>query len=166
MKQEKNDIEQLFKQHYNKMYNLARSFLYDVDESKDVVSEVFTHLLQEQIVLHSKSEEAYLMRCIRNRCLNLIAHKSMRDKVKHMLIDDKSILLYEEDNERVNLIMQIIDKLEPPIRKQILILRFLQEMSYQGIAEEIGVSRVTVYNHLSQAMDYIREHVNHKKGKR
>ena len=37
----KKDIEQLFRQHYAKMYNLARCILSDDDESKDVVSEVF-----------------------------------------------------------------------------------------------------------------------------
>ena len=38
----KNDIELIFKQHYMRMYRLAASILYDEDESKDVVSEVFT----------------------------------------------------------------------------------------------------------------------------
>ena len=36
------DIEQMFRRHYEKMYNLARYILSDDDESKDVVSEVFT----------------------------------------------------------------------------------------------------------------------------
>ena len=35
----------MFRQHYEKMYNLARSILSDDDESKDVVSEVFTTIL-------------------------------------------------------------------------------------------------------------------------
>lgn len=41
----KKDIEQLFRQHYAKMYNLARCILSDDDESKDVVSEVFAQIL-------------------------------------------------------------------------------------------------------------------------
>ena len=32
----KKDIEQLFRQHYAKMYNLARCILSDDDESKDI----------------------------------------------------------------------------------------------------------------------------------
>ena len=39
------DIEQLFRRHYEKMYNLARCILSDDDESKDVVSDVFTQIL-------------------------------------------------------------------------------------------------------------------------
>ena len=36
----KKDIEQLFRQHYAKMYNLARYILSDDDESKDISLQV------------------------------------------------------------------------------------------------------------------------------
>ena len=48
MKQEK-DIEQLFRRHYGKMYNLARYILSDDEESKDVVSEVFAKILADGV---------------------------------------------------------------------------------------------------------------------
>lgn len=69
----------MFRQHYEKMYNLARSILSDDDESKDVVSEVFTTILADDVVLMPESEEGFLMRSVRNRCLNLIAHKSVKE---------------------------------------------------------------------------------------
>ena len=101
----KKDIEQLFRQHYAKMYNLARCILSDDDESKDVVSEVFAQILADDVVLVPGSEDGYLMRSVRNRCLNLIAHKSVKERV----------------------------------------------------ADEVGVSKVTVFNHLSKAMDWIKK---------
>lgn len=45
MRQQQN-IERLFRSHYEAMYNLARYLLADDDESKDVVSDVFTQLLE------------------------------------------------------------------------------------------------------------------------
>ena len=47
----------MFRQHYEKMYNLASSILSDDDESKDVVSEVFTTILADDVVLMPESEE-------------------------------------------------------------------------------------------------------------
>ncbi len=47
----------MFRQHYEKMYNLARCLLSNDDESKDVVSEVFTTILADDIVLMPESEE-------------------------------------------------------------------------------------------------------------
>lgn len=38
--EQKKEIEQLFRQHYAKMYNLARCILSDDDESKDISLQV------------------------------------------------------------------------------------------------------------------------------
>ncbi len=159
MKQEK-DIERLFRQHYARMYNLARCILADDDESKDVVSDVFATLLADDVVLLPESEEGYLVRSVRNRCLNLIAHKSVRERVAKLLTDDADVILSDDADERLEQLMLLIEDLEPPIRKQIFRLRYLQERSYQEVADEVGVSKVTVFNHISQALDWIRRHMS------
>ena len=42
----KKEFEDIYRQHYARMYRLARTMLYDADESKDVVSDVFAQLLE------------------------------------------------------------------------------------------------------------------------
>ena len=153
----KKDIEQLFRQHYAKMYNLARCILSDDDESKDVASEVFAPILADDVVLMPESEEGFLMRSVRNRCLNLIAHKGVKEKVAKLLIDDTDVILSDETDKRLEQLLLLIEDLEPPIRQLIFRLRYLQEKSYQEVADEVGVSKVTVFNHLSKAMDWIKE---------
>lgn len=147
----------MFRQHYEKMYNLARYLLSDDDESKDVVSEVFTTILANNAVLMPESEEGFLMRSVRNRCLNLIAHKDVKERVTKLLIDDADVILSDKTDWRLEQLMLLIEDLEPPIRKQIFRLHYLKEMSYQEVADKVGVSTVTVFNHLSQAMDWIKE---------
>ena len=148
----------MFRQHYEKMYNLARYLLSDDDESKDVVSEVFTTILANNAVLMPEREEGFLMRSVRNRCLNLIAHKGVKERVTKLLIDDADVILSDKTDGRLEQLMLLIEDLEPPIRKQIFRLHYLKEMSYQEVADKVGVSKVTVFNHLSQAMDWIKEH--------
>lgn len=147
----------MFRQHYEKMYNIARYLLSDDDESKDVVSEVFTTILANNAVLMPESEEGFLMRSVRNRCLNLIAHKGVKERVTKLLIDDADVILSDKTDGRLEQLMLLIEDLEPPIRKQIFRLHYLKEMSYQEVADKVGVSKVTVFNHLSQAMDWIKE---------
>lgn len=147
----------MFRQHYEKMYNLARSILSDDDESNDVVSEVFTTILADDVVLMPESEEGFLMRSVRNRCLNLIAHKGVKERVTKLLIDDADVILSDKTDGRLEQLMLLIEELEPPIRKQIFRLHYLKEMSYQEVADKVGVSKVTVFNHLSQAMEWIRK---------
>lgn len=145
----------MFRQHYEKMYNLARCILGDDDESKDVVSDVFTHILADDVVLMPESEEGYLMRSVRNRCLNLIAHKAVKERVAKLLLADADVILADNMDERLEQLLLLIEELEPPIRKQIFRLRYLQEKSYQEVADEVGVSKVTVFNHLSKALDWL-----------
>lgn len=147
----------MFRQHYEKMYNLARYLLSDDDESKDVVSEVFTTILANNAVLMPESEEGFLMRSVRNRCLNLIAHKGVKERVTKLLIDDADVILSDKTDGRLEQLMLLIEDLEPPIRKQIFRLHYLKEMSYQEVADKVEVSKVTVFNHLSQAMEWIRK---------
>lgn len=101
------------------MYNLARCILSDDDESKDVVSEVFAQILADDVVLVPGSEDGYLMRSVRNRCLNLIAHKSVKERVAKLLLDDSDVILSEETDERLDRLMLLIEDLEPPIRQLI-----------------------------------------------
>ena len=157
MKQKTTDIERLFRQHYERMYRLARTILYDADECRDVVSDVFERLLREATVLLPDTEEAYLLRSVRNRCLNIIAHKGVRTRVEKMLVMDEESMISDNDDEQLDRLRDIIDHLDPPIRQRILRLRLQQEMTYQEVAQALGVSKVTVYNHLSQAIDIITQ---------
>ena len=77
-----NEIEILFRQHYNQMIQLARMMLYDDEESRDVVSEVFAALVKTDIM--PRNVENYLMTSVRNRCRNLLEHKDLcgRDEAR------------------------------------------------------------------------------------
>ena len=70
----KETMERLFKQHYAQMLRLARRMLYDDEESRDVVSEVFATLIKTMVGtdrpdIPPKNMEGYLMASVRNRCL-------------------------------------------------------------------------------------------------
>ena len=90
---------------------------------------------------------------------NQIAHKSVKERVAKLLLDDADVILSEDTNERLEQLLLLIDDLEPPIRKLIFRLRYLQDKSYQEVADEVGVSKVTVFNHLSKAMDWIKKQI-------
>ena len=83
--------------------------------------------------------------------------RQVKERVTKLLLDDVDVILSEETDERLDQLMLLIEDLEPPIRQLIFRLRYLQEKSYQEVADEVGVSKVTVFNHLSKAMDWIKE---------
>lgn len=159
------EIETLFRQHYAAMYRLARTILYDADESKDVVSDVFVRLLHNNPSVQVDKMEGYLMMAVRNRCLDVLSHKSVREQVEKLFsqeLKQRHIIARNED-ERLDRLMQYIERELPPLSQQILRLRFLQEMTYEEVAQEVGVSKVTVYNHLRQSMHRIKEYFSKNK---
>lgn len=159
------EIETLFRQHYAAMYRLARTILYDADGSKDVVSDVFVRLLHSNPSVQADKMEGYLMMAVRNRCLDVLSHKSVREQVEKLFsqeLQQRHIIARNED-ERLDRLMQYIERELPPLSQQILRLRFLQEMTYEEVAQEVGVSKVTVYNHLWQSMHRIKEYFSKNK---
>ena len=81
---EKDMIQQLFKQHYAKMYRVARTILYDEQESEDVVSDIFEHLLHGQIVLMPDTAERYLLTSVRKQCLKRLRHEGVKQHMKEL----------------------------------------------------------------------------------
>lgn len=165
----KEEFENIYRQHYAKMYRLARMMLYDADESKDVVSDIFARLLRDGEQVRSKAKmEGYLMTAVRNRCRDVINHKSMRERVEKLFLQEsmQSHIISMNDDDRLERLMQFIEAELPPLSQQIFRLRFLSEMSYEEVAQAAGVSKVTVYNHLSQSLQRIREYFEKETAKR
>ena len=156
----KEEFELIYRRHYAPMYRLARRLLYDPQESKDVVSEVFARLLRGGAMPDSGKMEGYLMTAVRNRCSDVLSHKSMRERVERLFLQEsmQSHIVSMNDDDRLERLMQFIEAELPPLSQQIFRLRFLREMSYEEVAHATGVSKVTVYNHLSQSLQRIKEH--------
>ena len=156
----KEKFEEIFRRHYPAMYRLAKTMLYDADECKDVVSEVFTRLLRGDVVPQEERIEGYLMTSVRNKCRDVLSHKDIRQRVEKLYSQEliQSQVVYINDDDRLERLMQFVEREFPPLTQQIFRLRFLREMTYEEVAQVVGVSKVTVYNHLSQSLQMIKEY--------
>lgn len=155
----KEEFENIYRQHYAKMYRLARTMLYDADESKDVVSDIFARLLREKYHPQQHQQEGYLMTAVRNRCCDVLSHKSMRERVEKLFLQESqqsNVISTNTDDDRLERLVQFVESELPPLSQQIFQLRFLRELSYEEVAQATGVSKVTVYNHLAQSLQQIR----------
>ena len=134
------DIQRLFKQHYAKMLRVARTILYDEQDSKDVVSDIFEGLLRGRTVLIPDTEERYLLTSVRNQCLKRIRHQETRLRMETASAEQPSDA--EDEDERMTDIVEFV--------------------SYEEIASSEGISRVAVWKHLSHALKEIRNRFNPK----
>ncbi len=139
------------------MTRLARTLLYDDEEARDVVSEVFSTLMKSDVA--PRNTESYLLMSVRNRCMNLLEHKSVRAKFEQAyMIEMKSEPQSTDDDDRLREVMDYAERNLTEQTLRVFRLRHLQGMKYQEIADELGISRVMVYKHLTQAMDRMKEY--------
>lgn len=178
----KETIEQLFRQHYLRMYQLARVLLKDDAASKDVVSEVFADVLDGKTQLRLDNETiasnsplpsanagSYLLVCVRHKCLNLLSRQKMKDRVHHLLKADTSpsivpleatIAEINRETDKYEAILAYMDTELTPQTRKVLDLRFRQKLKYREIATELGISEVAVYKHLAQGIRKLKQKFN------
>jgi RNA polymerase sigma-70 factor (ECF subfamily) len=141
--------------------------LYDDEESRDVVSEVFATLIKTDIM--PKNIESYLMVSVKNRCLNLLEHKEVRLRFEQAYTAEKatestsqaalaygeSASAYADQWERL---MEYARRNMTSLTLTVFQMRHLKGMKYQEIANELGISKVMVYKHLTKAMATIKNY--------
>ena len=157
-------IEKLFRQHYRQMYRLATMLLHDDAESKDVVHDIFAHLLNDPKELKEETAEHYLLTCVRNRCLNMIRSRKIQERVEHLylLVLETTILPTQCLDEELKALQKGIVQLDPPICQDIIMQHFCDGVTFKEIAFRLGVSETTVYKHLRRALHQLRTHLNNK----
>ena len=152
---DKQEFEEIFRQYYGTMFRIANRMLGDEVESKNVVSDVFAHLLNSNIALHSETLRSFLLTSVRNRCINLLVHKQKEQAVFVDLTDDAE---QKTKEEQLDELQRDIDGHMPELTQEILRLRYQRGLKYREIADTLQISEVTVYRHLSQSLEQLKEH--------
>lgn len=159
---EREVIRLLFMQHYAKMQRVARSLLYDEQESEDVVCDIFESLLSGQTVLVPGTEEQYLMVSVRNRCLKHLRHEAIVRNTDH----SQTSIVTDEDAEEDDRLTDIVEFVVSHLTEQeqrIFDLRFTKGCGYEEIAKTEGISKVAVWKHLSHVITSIKKQFNPQK---
>ena len=155
---DRREFERIFRQHYDGMFRLARRMLGDDAESKDVVSDVFAHLLKSNTDLRSDTLQVFLLTSVRNRCINLLVHRQKEQQMQKAMVVEMITPEQTAEQEQLQMLHGYIDSQLPKLSQQILRLRYQQGLKYREIADVLQVSEVTVHNHLSQSLTQLKNH--------
>lgn len=147
----------------NKLLRFALQILQDGEEAKDVLQDVFLKLWQKRDELGKvENPEAFAMRMIRNRCLDVIRSRrtvSVELVKKHNLPDEDSqesdVL---ENSDSVSLVKRIIAGL-PDLQRTVIHLRDIEQLEYDEIAETTGMKVNAIRVNLSRARKQVRDEI-------
>ena len=155
---DKQEFETVFRHHYDGMFRLAMRMLGNDAESKDVVSDVFAHLLHSGTDLRSETLQAFLLTSVRNRCINLLVHRQREQQMQKAVVVEMITPEQTAEQEQLQQLHHYIDTEMPKLSQQIMRLRYQQGLKYREIAKVLQVSEVTVHNHLSQSLRQLKDH--------
>lgn len=122
-------MERLFHDHYEQMYRFAFALLHDNEEARDVVSDVFSRLWDKQLL----PDRAYLMRSVKNACINLIARKKRDERLKRLLPLSEEKLTEEEPSRLEERWQAAVDCIDHDLTDQtasVIRLCYREGMSY------------------------------------
>ena len=155
---EEKELAALYQRHYADMLRQAMTLLNDDEDSRDAVAEIFATIARTDTVIMPKTEKPFLLRCVRNQCVNMIRKMSTRQRLSRLIT--LGTLEDENKDEGVNeeRLRRFMHQWLSPKAVTILYMRFADNMKYNEIAEALNISEAAVYKYLSQSLTTIRNH--------
>lgn len=161
--------------HLDAAWNLARWLLRDDQLAEDAVQEAYLRAFRFFDGLRGESARPWLLGIVRNACFDWMRqNRQLADQVEFDELRDSETAMesagagaatpagsgdparqweLRAQGERIN---AAIDAL-PPVYREVVVLRELEEMRYEDIARIAGVPLGTVMSRLSRARALLRE---------
>ncbi|MBR6457721.1 MAG: RNA polymerase sigma factor [Bacteroidales bacterium] len=140
------------------LYRIAYYMLESEAEAEDAVQEVYAKLWESRDSLEGVgSPKAYSIRMLKNLCLDRIRRAQFLSFPEEL--PDKAYVPGPDDTidskTRLNKVLEAIKAL-PDKQREILVLRTVEDLSYEEIAERTGINYLTCRVLLSQARSKIK----------
>lgn len=160
----------LYDRHYILLCRFANQLLNNAALAEEVVDDVIFYLWEHRQEVEIRySIRAYLMRAVRNRCLNELQLQSHREELHissflspesmdfldSLFVDNKQPLGMLLEQELEEELKRSIDELPLECRKVFYKSRFEQK-KYEEIATELGISVNTVKYHIKNALAFLQ----------
>lgn len=157
-------FEALYIRHYSNLIYFVQSYIPGIgDEARDIIADVFGHLWsnRHQITLQG-SLKAYLYTSVRNKAVDYmrkhrIKHVALTDQVYDIPLQGGSTpegtLMYKQTDAHI---ASLIERL-PPQAKLIFKMNRDEGLTYEEVAQILGLSVNSVKTHMYRALKFIKE---------
>ncbi len=153
-------FETLFHRYYPSLCLLARQYVDDDEKAEEVVQDIFVKIWSKRKELSIETSfKQYLLRSVKNQCINQLQHLKIRQKHAQKVKDDSK----ENNGTTFFIEFGLAEKIEasidslPEKRKEIFKLSREDGLKYREIAEQLGISVKTVEAQMGLALKQLRE---------
>lgn len=155
-------FERVFNLYAEDLVRYATTIVKDPDDAEDIVQHLFVSIWEKKGIPEiSTSLKSYLYRSIHNTSLNKLKQIKVKESyVAHInyvsdgLTSGANALV--EQKETAAIIEQAMNELPEQCRK-IFSMSRMEQLKYQEIADQLGLSVKTVENQMGKALKHMRE---------
>jgi RNA polymerase sigma factor (sigma-70 family) len=154
--------------HLDAAYNVARWLLRDDFSAQDAVQEAYLRAFKFFESYHGGAARPWLLGIVRNTCFTWLADRGQAGAP--IQFDEERDSEHEDEaahDSRGNPENQLIQKLDkaridraidslPPLYREVIVLRELEELSYEEIAQVVAIPIGTVMSRLARARGALR----------
>lgn len=160
-----NDNQHAYTEIYNRYSYLLHSHafikLQNREEAKDVVQELFVTLWDKRHLIQLESNlSGYLYRTLRNKTLNIIAHKKVHaahELSLQLFLDNQPVPAdYQTRDKQLTLLIESEIQSLPKKMREIFILSRKEHLSHKEISKKLNLSEKTVKNQINNALKVLR----------
>lgn len=160
--------EQIVRQYWRRVFNVAYKFVGKHDEAEDLTQDIFLKLFKSLHTFDRRANfQTWLISVSRNLCID--HYRSARKERETIDRDtnpndlkaaskDLGPLVILEREDRRTLLHDALGHLTPALRSAVL-LRDIQELSYQEIAERLDLPEGTVKSRINRGRLELARHV-------
>ena len=159
-------FEYIFKTNYRALCLHAENIVREKETAGDIVCDFFMILWEYRTKINiDTSLKAYLYKGIHNNCLKYLEHIDIQRKYTRNIIDSSDLLQIPDNNDPLSMLISQERQREienainalPAQCREVFVLAKLEELSYQEIAEQLGIAIGTVRTQITRAMTKLRE---------
>lgn len=151
------EYQKWVREHQDRAWSLARYLLKDAAEAEDAVQDAFIKLWDHRDAIDPARVKPWLMKVTRNTCLDRLRRRKPEVEVAdEQVVEHHGPAARAERGELGHWLRRAIEGLKEPYRS-LVILRDIQQHSYDEVARatELSLSQVKVYLH--RARKQLRE---------
>jgi RNA polymerase sigma-70 factor (ECF subfamily) len=163
------NFEEIYRSHAAQIFNLCLHYLQQKEEAEEATQDIFVKAHRHLAEFRAEAQvQTWLYRIAVNHCLDSIRRRRSRARwlsfIPFLAQEPKNFAhpaAALEDKEAVENIFACIDKL-PDGQRTALILKSLENLPQQEIAEIMGISVKAVESNLSRARANLRANIDNK----
>ncbi len=151
----------LYQNYYTSVLKFCSDLIKDRAEAENIVHDVFMKMWTKRSLLRAELNlKSYLFTSVRNLTLDRLKEIQKSDLLQKQFLLAESVESPEEDEDLpLQRLRDALSNLSDK-RKEILFLNIQEKKSYQEIANDLGISKNTVKNHLIVSKKIIRDRMH------